>query len=386
MVGNARGDGGTRGWVAGVDFETGQEIWRWYAVPAPDEPGGETWADDHEAWRTGGGAIWTGWSFDVEANAFVGGTAQPVPMFDPEFRPGDNLYTNSAVSLDAATGQLNWYFQYVPNESWDYDEQGVHMIINADFGNDVNPRMDRKMVVHFGRNGYFYHLDGNDGRFLNAEQYVTQVTWTAGIDPETGLPVEYDPNLTLQTYIPETRWSRADTEPKTACPMLAGGTRWQPPAYNPDTGMAFVGGEDGCQTHMIMPALTLEDGGIDEQGRRVPGSRADTPLGGLVASVNVNTGDLGERIITPYRNKSGILATSGRILFTAYEDGTVAALNDETLEELWRFNTGIGIKAPPIAYAVDGKMYVAIVAGAIQEQHETIPERGEGSMLFVFAL
>ena len=125
-------------------------------------------------------------------------------MFDPEFRPGDNLYSNSALAFNIDDGSIEWYFQYVPNESWDYDEQGVHMLIDAPYGGQ-----DRQMVVHWGRNGFYYQLDRTNGNFISATQYVDKVNWTAGIDPKTGMPVEYDPSLTLQAYIPATRWARA---------------------------------------------------------------------------------------------------------------------------------------------------------------------------------
>ena len=222
LVGQSRGDGGTRGWIAAVDIETGEEVWRQYTIPGPGEFGHETWADDHGAWKTGGASLWTTGSYDPGQRITIWGTAQPVPMFDPEFRPGDNLFSNSAMAWDIDTGELKWYFQYTPNESWDYDENGVHMLIDAPFGGQ-----DRQTVLHFGRNGYIYQLDRTNGDFINAEQYVARITWTAGIDPKTGMPVEYDPNLQLQTYIPATRWARADTEAKTACPALPGGSRWQ---------------------------------------------------------------------------------------------------------------------------------------------------------------
>ncbi|MCC6983297.1 MAG: PQQ-binding-like beta-propeller repeat protein [Bauldia sp.] len=383
QVGNSAGDAGTRGWVAGVDFETGEEVWRFYTVPGPGEPGHETWEDDHEAWRTGGAAIWTGWSFDVEQDQFIGGTAQPVPMFDPEFRPGDNLFSNSAMALDRATGDLAWYFQYTPNESWDYDEQGVHMLIDAPFSGPDIPEANRKMVLHFARNGYVYLLDRTNGTFLTATQYVEDINWTAGIDPKTGLPVEYDPNLALQTYIPETRWARADTAAKSVCPTHRGGTRWQPPSYNPDTFTAYIGSEDGCTTiDRIVPSLTLADGGIDEQGRYT--SRV-VDIHGNIAAVDVRTGELLNRISTLAQNESGALDTAGGVLFTALLDGTFKAYHDETLEELYSFNTGIGIKAPPTSFAIDGKQYVAVIAGSTSIEPDG-SEVTSGSMLFVFTL
>ena len=105
-------------------------------IPGPNDPGGETWADDHNAWKTGGGGLWTTGSYDVDQRITIWGVAQPVPMFDPEFRPGGNLYTNSAIALDVDNGDINWYFQYTPNESWDYDEQGVHILIDAPYGGE----------------------------------------------------------------------------------------------------------------------------------------------------------------------------------------------------------------------------------------------------------
>lgn len=391
MVGNAAGDAGTRGWVASVNFETGEEEWRFYTVPGPGEFGHETWADEAGvAWRTGGASIWTGWSYDDGLRAFIGGTAQPVPMFDPEYRPGDNLFSNSALALSIDDGELLWYFQYTPNESWDYDEAGVHMLVNAPFQGE-----DRQQVIHFGRNGFAYQLDLTDGSFMNAAQWVDAVTWTAGIDEKTGLPVEYDPNLVLQTYIPETRWARADTEAKQACPYLPGGVRWQPPSYNRDTQIAYVGGEDGCQEFIIMPALTLENGEIDEQGRRAPGTRADFTKGGLITALDVTTGEIVNSVVTDYVNRSGILSTAGNLVLTATYDGVIRAYDATTLDELWTFSTGIGIKAPVITYEVNGKQYFAVVAGERQvgdgeanliDGTPAFPVRGTGTMLYVFAL
>jgi len=396
LVGQSKGDAGTRGWIAALDINTGEEVWRQYTVPAPGEPGNETWADDHGAWKTGGGSLWTTGSYDPGQRLTIWGTAQPVPMFDPEFRPGDNLYTNSAMAWDIDTGEMKWYFQYVPNESWDYDENGVHLLIDGQVGNE-----DRQTVLHFARNGYIYTLDRTNGDFITAEQYVARITWTAGIDPKTGMPVEYDPNLDLQTYIPETRWLRADTVAKTACPALPGGSRWQPPAYNPNTNMAFQVGEDGCQTHMNIAAITLDGldpekgpaGAIDERGRRREGSRVRLPSYGLTTAFDVNTSKVIAQEGNPYPGKSGVLATAGGLIFTAFEDGELAAFTDarhggNDLQKVWSFHTGAGVKAPWFTYAVNGKQYVAIaVGGRLQTARRAeIPERGWMANLFVFSL
>jgi alcohol dehydrogenase (cytochrome c) len=299
-------------------------------------------------------------------------------MFAPEFRPGDNLYSNSAMALDAQTGELKWYFQYTPNESWDFDEQGVHMLIDAPVDG-----ADRQMVMHFGRNGFVYRLDRTNGAFLTATSYVAEINWTAGIDPKTGVPVEYNPDLALQEYIPATRWARADTAAKTVCPTHRGGTRWQHPSYNPMTQIAYVGSEDGCTTtDHIVPALTLADGGIDEQGRY---TSRKVDIHGNLAAIDVTTGELLNRTDTPAQNESGALDTAGGIVFTAHLDGSIRAHNDETLEEMWRFNTGIGIKAPVTSFSIGGKQYIAVVAGA----ESIFPDGREatiGSTLYVFSL
>ncbi len=381
LVGQSNGDGGTRGWIAAVDATDGTELWRFYTVPGPGEFGHDTWEDDHGAWKTGGASIWTIGSYDVAQKLFIQGTAQPVPMFDPEFRPGDNLFSNSALALNIEDGTLKWYFQYTPNESWDYDEQGVHMLYDAPYNGT-----SRQMVGHFARNGYFYQLDRVTGEFVSSTQYVSRITWTAGIDPKTGLPVEYDPNLALQNYIPATRFARADEQPKQACPALPGGARWQPPAYNADTMVAYSVGEDGCQTRAIVAAVTLPDGGIDEKGRSRPGSATDQEVRGRITSIDVTTGTLLQDLTTPYPNRAGGTVTAGGLIFTGNQDGSVTAHNSDTLAEVWRFNTGIAFKAPPVSYEVGGKQYIAITAGAQLFNAPELGDRGWGSMLYVFSL
>ena len=152
IIQNGAGDGGTRGWVAALDVKTGNELWRWYVVPKPGDPGSETWKDDHNAWKTGGGGIWQTGSYDPATKLYIVGTGNPYPIYDPQFRPGDNLYTNSAVALNVETGKLAWHFQYTPNDSWDFDEVGVHMLYDTTIDG-----VKRKVVGHYGRNGFFYY-------------------------------------------------------------------------------------------------------------------------------------------------------------------------------------------------------------------------------------
>lgn len=385
LVGQSMGDWGTRGWLAAVDAESGEELWRRYVVPGEGEPGNETWVDDHDAWRTGGGALWTTGSYDPETRTTIWGTANPVPMFDPEIRPGDNLFTSSALGINVDSGEIDWYFQYTPNEAWDFDEIGVHLLYDSEIDGDT-----RNVVGHFGRNGFFYQLDRNNGSYIGSTQYVSEVNWTAGIDSKTGLPVEYDPSLAVQTYIPETRISR-DNPNVDFCPTMLGGVRWQPPAFNPDTRLAYAAGGDGCTTLQNEPSEPVGPEGGNPRGVGqvwLGGSYTNTEVGRF-AAVNVDTGETVVTRETPHHNLSGLLATAGGLLFTGEQDGTVVAMDDQTLETLWTFNGGIPFKAPPISYAVDGKQYIAIVAGASGGGgYEDLNSQGTraGSMLYVFSL
>ena len=174
IVGASGGDHGVRDWIAALDAKTGKLIWRKYAIPAPGEPGSETWKDKNNAWQTGGGAFWVTGSYDPATNQVIWGTGNPVPMFDPTYRPGDNLYTNSAISCDPDTGKMNWYFQYTPNDKWDYDETGTHILIDGKVDGE-----DRKMVTHAGAQRLQLHLRSQQrpvpqGQALRREGHLDQ--------------------------------------------------------------------------------------------------------------------------------------------------------------------------------------------------------------------
>ena len=255
IIQNGAGDGGTRGWVAALDVKTGNELWRWYVVPKPGDPGSETWKDDHNAWKTGGGGIWQTGSYDPATKLYIVGTGNPYPIYDPQFRPGDNLYTNSAVALNVDTGKLAWHFQYTPNDSWDYDEVGVHMLYDTTIDG-----VRRKVVGHYARNGFFYTLDRTNGKFIKAEKYVNDLNWTKGIDPKTGKPLEYNPKLDVQIYNPEARALRGDGK-KRACPTWHGGVAHQPLAFNPVKNIAYGVGTEGCFSQNGAAVASAVEGG-----------------------------------------------------------------------------------------------------------------------------
>ena len=195
IVGAAGGDQGVRDWIAALDAATGKRLWRKYTIPAPGEPGSETWKGKNNAWQTGGGAVWVTGTYDPATNQTIWGTGNPVPMFDPTYRPGDNLFTNSAISWDPDTGKMNWYFQYTPGDMWDYDEVGTHILIDG-----VVDGQPRKLVTHSARNGFLYTMERANGAMVSAKPYMDNINWTKGIDQKTGKPLDYDPNKDIQTY------------------------------------------------------------------------------------------------------------------------------------------------------------------------------------------
>ena len=142
IIGASGGDQGVRNWLVALDAKTGNVQWKTYAVPAPGEPGSETWKDKHNAWQTGGGAFYVTGSYDPDTNITYWGAGNPAPKYDSSYRPGDNLYTNSALAIDAATGKIRWYHQYTPNDTMDYDESGSHILIDTKVNGE-----DRKIVT-----------------------------------------------------------------------------------------------------------------------------------------------------------------------------------------------------------------------------------------------
>jgi alcohol dehydrogenase (cytochrome c) len=173
VVGAAGGDRGVRDFIAALDGATGRVLWRKYTVPAPGEPGSETWKDKNNAWQTGGGAMWVTGSYDVDTNQVLWGTGNPVPMYNPYYRPGDNLYTNSLISWDPDTGKMNWYHQYVPGDMWDYDAAGTHILIDGQVAGQPH-----KLVTHSARNGFLYALERTNGQTLLAKPYLDEINWT----------------------------------------------------------------------------------------------------------------------------------------------------------------------------------------------------------------
>jgi len=379
LIGASGGDNGVRNWLAGLDPKTGEQKWKTFIVPAPGEPGSETWKDKVNAWQTGGGALYVTGSYDPGTNLTYWGTGNPAPRYDSAHRPGDNLFTNSSVGFDAATGKMQWYFQHTANDNRDYDSTTSQIIIDGKMTGE-----DRKLLVHANRNGFHYTLDRQNGQFLKAVQYSEKVTWTKGIDQKTGKPIDYDPTKDVQNFAID--WKGGADVLKNACPDVHGGTNFWPPSYSRKTNLVYIAGNEGCAD--IIPDQTAHVRGKFGGG----GYRNDARITSGLIVVDPVSGEVKMRKNHDYPNHSGVLTTAGGIVFTALLDGTVIAYDDQTLDELWKYNTGTGFVAPPMTYAVDGKQYIAIASGlnnvarAKLARSPEMRHQSNAVMLFVFAV
>ncbi|MHA6692647.1 PQQ-dependent dehydrogenase, methanol/ethanol family [Devosia sp. A449] len=368
VYGPAGGEYGIRGWLEALDLNTGEPVWRTHLVPGPGEPGFDTW--EGRDWETGGASIWQTGSYDPETGMMYWGTGNPAPQIDAEYRPGDNLYASSIVAISSKDGAIDWHYQFTPNDPYDYDEVGDNQLIDV-VGEDGKTS---KMVVRAARNGFMYGFDRLDGKLSYAEQYVEDVSWTTGIDLETGKPNEYDPAARLQKYIAGTVGSRAG-DVGIYCPTLGGGKNWQPAAYNPGVNLLYVTSAEGCSAYVPeeSPNPTITGGEYDvvaaqrEWNGRLPAPEGtvmpEVFNGGSVIAIDPVTGETVSKVTMP-RRLNGMLATGGDLVFGSGTDGYITAYDAKSLEVVWKFNVGTSLAGPPMSYAVDGKQYIAVLAGA----------------------
>jgi alcohol dehydrogenase (cytochrome c) len=382
IVGASGGDSGVRDYVAALDAATGKLLWRKFTIPAPGEPGSETWKGNTNAWQTGGGAVWVTGTYDAATNQTFWGTGNPVPMFDPFYRPGDNLYTNSVISWDPESGKMNWYFQFTPGDMWDYDEIGTHILIDGNIAGQP-----RKLITHSARNGFLYTMERANGAIAVAKPYTT-VNWTRGIDQKTGKPLDYDPGKDVQTYAAVGNFNPAE-RPKTVCPSLLGGNNFWPSSFSPRTGLLYIPALSNCSTITIDREKHNKEKGWFGGAAQPASERAE---GDLIAA-DPTTGEVRKSAHLRYSNVSGTLTTAGGLVFFGLVDGTVAAYDDTSLTELWKINVGSGFTAPPMSFEVNGRQYVAIASGpsragkgARLANAPELKEMRQATVLYVFGL
>jgi alcohol dehydrogenase (cytochrome c) len=302
-------------------------------------------------------------------------------MFDPTYRPGDNLYTNSAISWDPETGAMNWYFQYTPGDLWDYDEVGTHILIDSEVAGQP-----RKLVTHSARNGHLYTMDRHNGQIIGAKPYM-EVNWTKGIDQKTGKPIEYDPTKDIQTYAGVDNLTPG-APLKQVCPSIQGGNNYWPSSYSPRSRLIYIPALTGC--HNVEVDRTKHNA---ERGWNGGNATAVGRMESNLTAVDPVTQEIKKNLHLPYPNFSGVLSTGGGLVFVGLMDGTVAAFDDTSLDQLWKINTGSAFSAPPMTFEVNGKQYVAIASGTDpasgKRRRANAPELNEqrnATVLYVFGL
>jgi alcohol dehydrogenase (cytochrome c) len=381
MIGTSGGERGVRGFVAAYDVETGKELWKTYAVPAPGEPGSETWPKGDQ-WKTGGAPVWVTGNYDPETNLAFWGTGNGGPWMGDQ-RPGDNLYTSSTIAIDVATGKIKGHHQYHPNDSWDWDEVSPPILVDY-----TRNRRSVKGLIHVARNGYLWFLERTDGRinFIEGTPYVKQNVFKS-LDPKTGRP-EVDP----------VRQPGTDKQAE-FCPSHWGGKNWPPIAFSPQTRMIYIPANENLCSSMIGRPITYVAGrgftGVTNTLYIAPG--ADHI--GEVQAWNVDTG---KRVWThtyaTSANWGPTLATGGGLVFGGgTNDRKFRAFDASTGELLWEFPTNSGIIGPPSSFMVDGTQYIAVQSGwgidarGMQARLNraspgSFPDVPEGGAIWVFAV
>jgi alcohol dehydrogenase (cytochrome c) len=365
IVGVGGGEYGIRGFIAAYDAKTGKEAWRFSTIPSPGEPGFDTWAPcppasstfcDSDAWKHGGGSVWVTGSYDAALNLTYWGVGNAGPDWNAEQRPGDNLYTDSVVALDADTGRLMWHYQFTPHDRYDYDS--VQVPILADITWNGGPL---KAMLWANRNGNFYVLDRATGRFLSGRPFV-KVNWMSTFD-EKGRPI--------QTPQP-------DGQP--TWPGNQGGTNWYSPSYSPQTGFFYVSAWENYASIFRGTPAEYKQGQVFVGGTHpnlvpVPGAPSpgigrptinnwtDATGSGAVVAIDASNGEIKWRYPMTDVTDSGIMTTASGLLFTGGREGYFHALDAKTGALLWKASLGSMIVNGPITYEVDGKQYVATISG-----------------------
>jgi len=316
IAGVAGADEGIRGFVAAFNAATGALVWRHWTVPSRGEPGIETWQGKEPV--AGGGSTWLTGSYDASSGTLYWPTGNPWPDDDDRDRPGDNLYTDCVLALNAQTGDLKWHYQFTPHDMLDRDATEPNVLIDT-----IYKGKPSKLLLHADRNGFFYVLDRTNGKLLLAKPFLRRVDWAKSIGPD-GRPVVTDPR---------------------GCPSDA--ANWDSTAFSPDTRLYYFMALEEC--------VGKPTGYPDQTGQR------------FLRAVNIETGEIVWEVPQPgparAKTWSGVLATAGGLIFYGQPNGGFIAADQRDGKTLWQFPTNIRMKASPMTFTLGGKQYVAVAAG-----------------------
>ena len=342
VTGTSGGDEGVRGFLAAFDQATGKEVWRFWTVPQPGEPGSETWQG--KGILHPGATTWLTGTYDPELDTLYWPTGNPSPDLIGSDRGGDNLYSDSVLALDPKTGKLKWHFQFTPHDVWDYDAMETPALVDATWKGQP-----RKLLVQVNRNGFFYVLDRIDGTFLFGTKYAKNVTWASGLTPE-GRPIRV-PNM------------EPTLEGQRVCPSLEGSSNWYSTSFNPATGLYYVQTNDKCGIFTKVPMeWAAGKGFMGGSFVQAPGE----PPRRVLRAIDIQTGRISWELpqVGPDTSWGGTLSTAGGIVIFGEDGGALMAADATTGKPLWSFQTNQIWKASPMTYGFDNKQYVAVAAGS----------------------
>lgn len=342
IAGVAGGEHGANGFVAAHDQATGKEVWRFWTVPKPGEPGSETWqGKDIEH---GGAPTWFTGSYDSQLDIIYWPTGNPSKEYDGRDRKGDNLYASCILALDRKTGKLKWHYQFTPHDLWDWDATQTSVLVDANWQGQP-----RKLMLHANRNGFFYVFDRVTGALLLAKPFVKNLTWASGVGPD-GRPVR----------LPNQDPSPAGTK---VCPSQDGATNWFSPSFNPATGLYYIQTFEKCSIY------TTSDTGEWESNKPYLGgsqrTATDPKPERVLKAIDIRTGAIAWELPQPGPAHSwgGTLTTASGLVVFGEEGGGLMAADAQTGKPLWMFQTNHTWKASPMTYVFDGRQYIAVAAG-----------------------
>ena len=360
-IGNSGGELGVRGKDVCLDLATGKQVWIAYhtgpdkdVLIGPDfkafypkdqgkDLGVSSWTPGQ--WKIGGATQW-GWiSYDPELNLIYYGTGNP-GVWNADQRPGDNKWSTTIWARNPDTGYAKWAYQIEPHDAWDYDEIMENVLVDMDWKGQM-----RKLLLHPGRNGFMFVLDRENGELLSAEPFVP-VNWAKGYDLKTGLPNE---DLSKRTH--------QGTVTEDICPSSTGGKEFVPSSFSPRTGLLYIPAHNTCMDYGGQEASYIA--GTPYLGASVKMKPGPGGYQGVLVAWDVKNARPAwtdkEPVLPLY---SGVLSTSGDVVFYGTMDRWFKAVDAHTGKELWKFQTSSGIVGNPMTYlGPDGKQYVAVYAG-----------------------
>ena len=344
IAGVAGGEFGIRGFIAAWDANTGKQVWRFYTVPGPGEPGNETWSGD--SWMHGGAPVWVTGSYDPETNLSFWGTGNAGPDWNGDARLGDNLYSSSVIALDADTGKLKWHYQFSPHNEFDWDATQVPVLADIPFEGRA-----RKVMLWANRNGMFYVLDRTTGQFLLGKPFA-KVNWATGFD-EKGRPIR------APGIVPT-------PEGTLVYPGNQGATNWYNPSFSPRTGLFYIPTWENSSSIYVKGAEPPKfEADKSFTGDFPKPGKAEDDFYSAIRAIDPGTGEKkwDHRLAEP-RTEAGILTTDGDVLFSGGRDGAFYALDARDGKLLWETNLGPSVSAGPMTYMVNGKQYVSVQGGS----------------------